>query len=155
MYVCRVVVIVNNNWTTLATFIAIYSCFFLFMNCCCGCLYFFIAHVASSVTFKIHTHPHTFINLLIFAFLYVCLPSKSFNLSIKKASAIHKDIKKSIRIHSHRERVFFLSTFYNACKWNMDYYRLILLIEVSKHLDRPLILLICAVLSCNWFVSVQ
>lgn len=36
---------------------------------------------------------------------------------------------------------------------NMCYYRLILLIEVSKHLDRPLILLICAVLNCNWFVS--
>lgn len=35
------------------------------------------------------------------------------------------------------------------------YYRLIQLIEVSKHLDRPLILLICAALSCNWFVSVQ
>lgn len=33
------------------------------------------------------------------------------------------------------------------------YYRLILLIEVSKHLDRPLILLICAALNCNWFVS--
>lgn len=33
------------------------------------------------------------------------------------------------------------------------YYRLIQLIEVSKHLDRPLILLICAALNCNSFVS--
>lgn len=84
-------------------------------------LIFFIAHVASSVTFKIHTHPHTFINLLIFASLYVCLPSKSFNLSIKKASAIHKDIKKSIRIHSHRERVFFslLSTMLANETWTI------------------------------------
>lgn len=33
------------------------------------------------------------------------------------------------------------------------YYRLIQLIEVSKHLDRPPILLICAALNCNSFVS--
>lgn len=98
---------------------------------------------------------HTFINLLIFAFLYVYLPSKSFNLSIKK-SECHPQGYKKINTYSFSSRAcFFFSTFYNACKWNMDYYRLILLIEVSKHLDRPLILLICAVLSCNWFVSVQ
>lgn len=33
------------------------------------------------------------------------------------------------------------------------YYRLIQLIEVLKHQDRPPVRLICAVLNYNWFVS--
>lgn len=116
--------------------------------------FFFIAHVASSVTFKIHTHPHFHkfahirISLRVFAFKKL--------QPVYKKSGCHPQGYKKINMYSFSSRAcFFFSTFYNACKWNMDYYRLILLIEVSKHLDRPLILLICAVLSCNWFVSVQ